>query len=520
VRHRDVRWFIHLCTLAAAGLVLSVATLQVTAKVAAPSPRSQPSSVKDVAGEAEVRARCAGVCHAFPQPDILPRASWRDELVRMMLISEGIPEPAGATGFIALPPDWMRLLRYYESRAPERLPDPEPWPAAGDDSRLRLTRMPLSGPAPGVASAMANVRFVHLDADKRLDLVASDMRTGIIYRGLAAASHKLEPLAKLSHPSHVEPVDIDRDGRLDLLVTDLGSYQPADHNDGAVYVLRRTSAGGFDTVRVAWGLPRVADARAADFDRDGDLDLIVASFGWRQTGNITLLENRTTDWLKPVFASHLLDQRTGAIHVPTADLDGDKFPDFIALLAQQHESIVAYVNTGKDFAFTQQLIYAAPHPNWGSSGIELVDLDGDGDQDVLYTHGDTFDDFVVKPYHGIQWLENTGRYPYVEHSLAGLPGAQRAQAADMDGDGDLDVVAAAMISGGEMNARLASIVWLEQVSKGTFQRRTIEMGTPFHATLDLADANGDGRPDILVGWFAFDRPLDAWADLWLNGGTK
>ena len=71
-----------------------------------------------------------------------------------------------------------------------------------------------------------------------------------------------------------------------------------------------------------------------------------------------------------------------------------------------------------------------------------------------------------------------------------------------------------------MNARLASIVWLEQVSKGTFERRTIEMGTPFHATLDLADANNDGRPDILVGWFAFNRPLGAWVDLWLNGGVK
>ena len=37
---------------------------------------------------------------------------------------------------------------------------------------------------------------------------------------------------------------------------------------------------------------------------------------------------------------------------------------------------------------------------------------------MLYTHGDTFDDFVVKPYHGVQWLENTGTYPYTAHTLA------------------------------------------------------------------------------------------------------
>ena len=108
----------------------------------------------------------------------------------------------------------------------------------------------------------------------------------------------------------------------------------------------------------------------------------------------------------------VLDRRTGAIHVPIADLNKDGKPDFVALLAQEHESVVAFINTGQGLTFERRRpIYAAPHPNWGSSGIELVDLDKDGDLDVLYTHGDTFDDFVLKPYHGIQWLENTGHAP-------------------------------------------------------------------------------------------------------------
>src|SRR5262249_4338782 len=84
----------------------------------------------------------------------------------------------------------------------------------------------------------------------------------------------------------------------------------------------------------------------------------------------------------------------------------------------------------------------------------------------------------------------------------------------------LDIVATAMIDGGEMTPRLASLVWLEQVKPGVFERHTLEMGTPYHATLDLADYNHDGRPDIVVGWFAFGRPLTSWIDIWENLGKK
>ena len=56
--------------------------------------------------------------------------------------------------------------------------------------------------------------------------------------GLAKDGHALKPIARLSHPAHIEPVDLDKDGRGDFLVADLGSFQPADHSDGAVYWLR------------------------------------------------------------------------------------------------------------------------------------------------------------------------------------------------------------------------------------------------------------------------------------------
>jgi hypothetical protein len=459
---------------------------------------------------AEIRQFCA-TCHAYPPPDTFPRVAWGHEIKRAYGFAERAELPRE-------PPPIDTVVRYFEEQAPAELP-PALFERVPGPPPVSFDRIGFAGPPQPKPPAISNVNLVHLFDKDRLDVLACDMRTGWVtaFTPYAAAS-TCRPLAVLPHPAHAEVVDLDKDGIPDILVANLGSFLPTEERVGSVTWLRGRPDGGFTPVTVLEGVGRVADVRAADFDGDGKLDLVVAAFGRNEVGEIYLLTNRTQDWSRPRFEPRVLDTRHGAIHVPVCDLNHDGKPDFVALISQEHETVVAFLNEGS--RFRKETIWTAPHPGYGSSGIELVDLDGDGDLDVLYTNGDVFDGPpLLKPYHGVQWLENQGGFPFVHHPLGPLYGASRAVAADVDGDGRLDVLAVSFLPGESFTRReeqqLDAVVLLHQTAPRCFERYTLAKGTCDHATCAAGDVFGKGRVDFVTGNFLPTRPGDA-VTVWKN----
>jgi hypothetical protein len=456
----------------------------------------------------QVRSRVepfCGDCHAMPRPTSSSREDWVDEVNQGFMLY-------GSSGRndMEVPP-YDEVLKYFQYQAPEKLSLPtsiQGYPATPVPLRRAPIRRPGNRP-PGVT----NVRWIDIGMKGSPALVYCDIGSGAVNAHWPQVDGgPTERLATLLQPVHVDPCDLDADGHIDLVVADIGEFNADDSDLGRVVWLRRKPGSDkFETIVLQENLSRVADVRAGDFDGDGDLDLIVAVFGWRETGRIILLENGgVNDGQRPTFTSREIDDRHGPSHVPPADVNGDGHLDFVALISQDHEVIEAFINDGKG-SFKNEVIWRAPDPAYGSSGIQLVDMDKDGDLDILYTNGDSFDR-GAKPYHSVQWLENQGSYPYKHHHLCDMPGVLNAKAGDFDGDGDLDVVAAALL-GGEFNDKLSSmdsssVVMLIQTSPGQFEPTKVEGRTHQHISLETGDFNDNGKIDFAVGNFLRERGHD------------
>jgi hypothetical protein len=489
-----------------------------------PAPSKASVVPAEEASAAQVHQFCGTACHAYPPPDVFPRAAWRREIKQAYDFFRGSSLPIDF-------PSQEAVALYYEHRAPEKLPllrseDSGPKPPVS----FRRKDYPFSGDSS--QPAISNVNLVHLFDERRLDVLVCDMRRGQV---LVLQPYAPQPAWRVLYengpdqgfnPAHAEVVDLDGDGIKDVLVANLGYFGPTDAPCGSVVWLRGLGDGGFQPYTLLPGVGRVADVQAADFRGVGKLDLVVAVFGWRNTGEVLYLENQTDDWQKPHFIPRVLDARHGAIHVPVADIDGDGKPDFVALISQEHETVVAFLNQGSG-KFRKETVYTAPHPAYGSSGIQLVDLDGDGKLDVLYTNGDSLDaPYLLRPYHGVHWLRNRGGFPFEPHDLTSMYGVMRAVAADFTGRGRKDIAAVSFLAAERFPQRkdlgLDSVILLDQTAPGEFVRHSLGTVDCDHFTCAAGDLYGDGKNHLVTGSFSFtEEPrLRQAVTIWENGGPR
>jgi hypothetical protein len=457
----------------------------------------------------EVEAFC-GNCHATPRPESFIKDDWPRETAQGYMFYRR----SGRSDLKI--PDQDEVARYFVELSPERLSMPRSI-TGNPPSRMRfqpntVARTPTA-PNVGRTPCITNLKWADIGLGDGPSLLYCDVATGSVNSYWPnRKDREIQRLATLYQPVHVEPCDLDNDGKKDLIVADLGEFLAADSDLGRVVWLRRSAdSDQFETVVLQDGLGRVADVRPGDFDADGDTDLIVAEFGWRETGSVFLLDNQGPEsGSKPTFVRKEIDPRHGSIHVPTVDLNGDGRLDFLALISQEFEKVEAYINNGKG-GFDAFTIWAAPDPTYGSSGIKLVDVDKDGDIDVLYCNGDSFD-HGPKPYHSVQWLENRGEFPFVHHPISEMPGVLAIDAADYDSDGDVDFVATAMLPP-TINQELGksgieSLVLFEQISPGKFERTWIESAQCNHGAIESGDFDNDGLLDIAVGNFFRANEVD------------
>ena len=362
---------------------------------------------------------------------------------------------------------------------------------------------------------IAHVTIVDLDADGLPDILACDaVRNRVAWiRQSPAGVWTEQPITEeIRAPAHVEPSDFDGDGDLDLLVAGLGELFPSDLRIGSVVVLENDGEQRFTSRVAAEGLPRVADVRAGDLDGDGDLDLAVAAFGYDH-GETLWLENRG-GW---AFEAHVLQRFSGAINALAADLDDDGDLDLAALVSQEWEEIWAFPGP----ELRPRLLWGTTNPDYGSSWITLVDLDRDGDLDLLHSNGDAFDYAPAnsRPWHGVQWLENRGGMEFEPHRIADLQGASSPQAADLDGDGDLDVAVVSAYNRWD-DESAHSIVWLENNGQMQFAMRRVARSPTHLITLAAGDLDGDGDADLVTGGMHISGPYDRMSrvTIWSNGG--
>ncbi|KPF90064.1 hypothetical protein IP81_15955 [Novosphingobium sp. AAP83] len=221
-------------------------------------------------------------------------------------------------------------------------------------------------------------------------------------------------------PNAIVAGDFNSDGFADFATANRnGTVSVALHNGTSLYLAPTSYAtSGFDPVN--W------DIVSADFDEDGDLDLLISSGGVVSSGGgIYLMRGNGNGTFAAASAVAAV---SGASQIATADFNNDGNIDF-AVASWGTSTVRVFLGTGTG-AFANGVSYSAVS---SASGLVAGDFNGDGIVDLAVGG-------VQNPQY--RYLLGSGDGTFTPGNM--LTGAILSGAAgDIDGDGDLDIAAAA-----------------------------------------------------------------------------
>lgn len=213
-------------------------------------------------------------------------------------------------------------------------------------------------------------------------------------------------------------------------------------------------------------------------------------------GQVNFIEKEDTPFEKVVFSS-----------IATADIDGDNDQDVLITGANNSFDPITELYTNDGFGnFTKK--DDVPFENVSLSSVAFMDVDGDDDQDVLISGQLNGGDRITKLY------TNDGVGEFTKKVGTPFDSVSNGSIAfmDVDGDGDPDV----LITGRNNSGEGIAILYINDGSGNFIEKPDLSLAGVFNGSTAFADVDGNGAPDILLtGQTVFGERL---AKLYTNDG--